>query len=110
MATSTPSRTGPARGFSRWHWRIMLGGCLVMMGGSIVLSGLSFIHPYVIQELFPQRNGAFLWYYTFTLLSMEFPLSHGRLSAEEFSAVTVVFSTGDCPDCALICSNSLGAR
>ena len=41
---------------------------------------------------------------------MEFPLSHGRLSAEEFSAVTVVFSTGDCPDCALICSNSLGAR
>ena len=70
MATSTPSRTGPARGFSRWHWRIMLGGCLVMMGGSIVLSGLSFIHPYVIQELFPQRNGAFLWYYTFTLLSI----------------------------------------
>ena len=41
---------------------------------------------------------------------LEFPLSHGRLSAEEFSAVTVVFSTGDCPDCALICSNSLGAR
>ena len=57
MATSTPSRTGPARGFSRWHWRIMLGGCLVMMGGSIVLSGLSFIHPYVIQELFPQLAG-----------------------------------------------------
>ena len=51
------------------------------------------------------------WIRRFILFhGMEFPLSHGRLSAEEFSAVTVVFSTGDCPDCALICSNSLGAR
>lgn len=70
MVTSTPIQGSPSQGFGRWHWRIMLGACLVMIGGSIVLSGMSFFHPYIIQELFPGNNGVFLWYYTFTLVSI----------------------------------------
>lgn len=56
--------------WTAWHWRVALGGLLVMIGGSVTLSGASFFHPYVINDLFQAGQAAFLLYYTITLLSI----------------------------------------
>lgn len=55
---------------TRRHWTVALGGFFVMIGGSVPLSGLSFFHPYVIAELFPQRQSTYLWYYTLMLIGI----------------------------------------
>ncbi|MDO5697178.1 MAG: MFS transporter [Dermatophilus congolensis] len=56
--------------WTAWHWRVAIGGLLVMIGGSVTLSGASFFHPYVINDLFEGKQAAFLLYYTITLLSI----------------------------------------
>ena len=56
--------------WTAWHWRVALGSLLVMIGGSVTLSGASFFHPYVINDLFQAGQAAFLLYYTITLLSI----------------------------------------
>lgn len=56
--------------WTAWHWRVAIGGMLVMVGGSITLSGASFFHPYVIADLFQTSQAGFLLYYTITLLSI----------------------------------------
>ncbi len=69
-----PPTTGlavtPAKQSTRRHWTVALGGFFVMIGGSVPLSGLSFFHPYVIAELFPQRQSTYLWYYTLMLVGI----------------------------------------
>ncbi len=56
--------------WTAWHWRVAIGGLLVMIGGSITLSGASFFHPYVINDLFQGAQASFLLYYTITLIAI----------------------------------------
>lgn len=63
MAVAADQRTG-------WHWRVAVGGFFVMIGGSVPLSGMSFFHPYVMQDLFPDNAAGFLVYYTVMILGI----------------------------------------
>lgn len=59
---------------TRWHWRVAVGGFFVMIGGSVPLSGMSFFHPYVMQDLFPTAAASFLLYYTVMILGIVFSM------------------------------------
>ena len=63
MADASGQKTG-------WHWRVAVGGFFVMIGGSVPLSGMSFFHPYVMGDLFPNNAAAFLFYYTVMILGI----------------------------------------
>lgn len=63
LPAATATQPNQPNQSTRRHWTVALGGFFVMIGGSVPLSGLSFFHPYVIAELFPQRQSTYLWYF-----------------------------------------------